>query len=107
MANAFDMFKRMQKLIVPDYSDYTELTKSQQFSCPSDGFLYCQATRLYEESGQMNISVNGVNAISIRCDHYSSNSLFIPVSSGDKIIYTTINTTDGVTFVYFFAVREN
>ena len=39
MMNAFDMFKRMQKLIVPDYSDYTELAKGKQVDCPFDGFL--------------------------------------------------------------------
>ena len=38
MANLFDMFKRMQKLIVPDYSDYTELARGEQFDCSSDGF---------------------------------------------------------------------
>ena len=38
MANAFDMFKRMHKLIAPYYSDYTELARGEQFECLFDGF---------------------------------------------------------------------
>lgn len=39
MTNAFDMFKKMQKLIVSDYSYYTELARGEQFECLFDGFL--------------------------------------------------------------------
>ena len=107
MANAFDMFKRMQKLIVPDYSDYIELTQGQQFTCPSDGFLFASVHTTNQNVRTMNISINGVSNITLEANDYSYSEALFPVSSGDKIIYTLNASKINPTYIRFFAVREN
>ena len=108
MANAFDMFKRMQKLIVPDYSDYISLSNGEQFTCPSDGYIFARLTsptRGVSGVATLNIAINGVSNINMAADSNSVGHLFIPVAEGDKIIYKQTNASSH--FVRFFAVREN
>lgn len=109
MANAFDMFKKMQKLIVPDYSDYTELTMGEQFECPSDGFLWCNFHNTKDGVGTvMQISINGVsNNISLYANNFSTDTILMPLSKGDLVIYSINYTSNQNHAVRFFAVREN
>ena len=103
LANTFDMFKKMQKLIVPDYSDYTELAVSQQFICPGDGFLFGRVTA---NSGfaLLNIAVNGVVAIYLQANDFSIGHTFIPVAKNDKILFTVSNAQNHL--LWFYAARE-
>lgn len=107
MANAFDMFKKMQKLIVPDYSDYTELTRGEQFTCPSDGFLFASVHA--QDGGNRNllIAINGISNIKIEANDWSYGEALLPLSSGDKVIYTTSSTSKITAYAHFFAAREN
>ena len=108
MANVFDMFKRMQKLIVPDYSDYTELTRGEQFECPSDGFLVCSLHNRKDGFGLiLNISVNGVSNIKLEANNFSTDTILLPLSKGDLIVYSLNYTSNQTHYVHFFAVREN
>lgn len=107
MANVFDMFKKMQKLIVPEYSDYTELTANQQFTCPSDGFLFACVHTGNQNLRTMEISINGVSNIKLEANNYSYGEALFPVSSGDKIIYTLNASKVDPTYIRFFAAREN
>ena len=104
MANAFDMFKKMQKLIVPDYSDYTELTANQQFTCPSDGFLFARVTSAGGYAN-LDIAINGVAGIYIQADNRSVGHIFIPVAINDKIIFTVSGASNHL--AWFYAAREN
>ena len=101
MANAFDMFRRV---VAPDYSEYTELTRGEQFECPCDGFAYCKTqTNPAVAGGHMDVSINGVSNIKI----YNSIIILLPVKFGDNILYSLNIFEDSTNFIRFFAVREN
>ena len=103
MANVFDMFKKAA-MAVPDYSDHIELTANQQFTCPSDGFLFGKVSSAGGYT-QLEIAVNGVVAMLMQANNNSTGHIFIPVAKNDKILFTV---SDAYAYLlWFYAVRED